>query len=54
MKKRRVILVVEVESNEQVKELKANIAYGLNYGVPTEGSYTKVLQIQTNVVQRKK
>jgi hypothetical protein len=60
MKARRVVLTIEVESNESIKELRDNIKYAMNYNVVGDERFdnkpvkTKVLQIQSNVIQKKK
>lgn len=52
MKPRRVILLVEFESDEKIKDLREHLKYALSCQLP--GIRTKVLQIQSNVVSKKK
>lgn len=49
MKPRRVVIIVEVESTEPIKELKNAAKFGLNY--ETDLGSTKIIQIQANVIQ---
>ncbi len=49
MKSRRVIFTVEVESNEPIKDLRANIRDSLDWTVPPDGIMTEVIQIQADV-----
>ena len=51
MRKRRVILLVELESNEAINDLKHALRVGLTCRV--RDYETKVLQIQSNVVQKR-
>jgi hypothetical protein len=51
MKKRRVIFLAEVESTESIKDLRDNLRFGLSF--QGEDVFTKVIQIQTNVVQKR-
>jgi hypothetical protein len=52
MRPRRVILLIELKTNETISALKEATRESLNYG--GESILTKVVQIQANVVQRKK
>ena len=49
MKPRRVVLTIELESNQLVRDLKdqANYYLGVLFG-------TKVIQVDANVIQNKK
>jgi hypothetical protein len=51
MKKRRVIFLIELETNDSIRELKESIKFHLDYEDPE--FYTKVVQIQSNVVQKR-
>jgi len=51
MKKRRVIFLAEVESTESIKDLRDNLRFGLSF--QGEDVFTKVIQIQSNVVQKR-
>lgn len=48
MRPRRVILLIELKTNETISALKEATRESLNYGV--ESILTKVVQIQANVV----
>jgi hypothetical protein len=52
MKPRQVILLIELKTNEKISELKDAITDALNYEAGDR--ITMVVQMQTNVVQRKK
>ena len=51
MKARKVIVLIELLTNETVNDIKDNIRYHMNYSDSCTAS--KVVQIQTNVVQKR-